>query len=62
MNGEKLRHLAVRMGFVIDAVENEDIEVKRIDSAENTADLFTKGLKSVQVFLKHKAITTHERE
>jgi hypothetical protein len=61
MNGKKLRHLAVRMGFVTDQVEAGQVVIKRIGSDMNIADLFTKDLSNITLFLKFKAAITHER-
>ena len=43
-NGSKTKHYAVKVAFIIDTVARETIKMEYMASADNPADIFTKGL------------------
>lgn len=55
-NHSKLRYMAkhpgISLAFLRDVLEQNCIELERVDSADNVADIFTKALRK-DVFLKH---------
>lgn len=45
---EKIKHFEIDLFFVREKISQGSIQVFKIDSAKNIADLFTKGLSSSQ--------------
>ncbi len=52
---KKSKHIEVHYHFVREAVEHEDVQVIKVDSSENLADIFTKSL-SKPVFITLKKL------
>jgi hypothetical protein len=55
----KTRHIAMRFHFVRTLVENNVLDICKIDSKENPADILTKNV-SIELFKKHSAVVTRK--
>ena len=49
---DRTKHIDIRHHFIREAMESKLIELQRVDTSQNTADIFTKAL-SVELHQKH---------
>ena len=49
---DRMKHIDIRHHFIREAIESKLIELQRVDTSQNTADIFTKAL-SVELHQKH---------
>ena len=49
---DRTKHIDIRHHFIREAIESKLIELQRVDTSQNTVDIFTKAL-SVELLQKH---------
>ena len=48
------KHQRVSISLFYETTQRDGVEVRKLDSEENTPDILTKDLKSVEVFVRHR--------